>query len=610
MNGHPRLPLGVCAFPEPEPNSPRTVAYPHYVHEILGHAGIAYVALDAGELIGALEGLRVLVTVGEPELDDNLKAELSDWVQRGGHWIGVGGVCGLSELFGVEVEPPSWNLRGLKTGTLGEGYLAPAGPRHKTTEHLSIPLHFFNGIPVRAAGAEVVASVLDAHHRPTERAALTENRAGDGACVLIAPDLTGAVVRIQQGVGITRDGVPAPDGTACTADRVGKSDDGCVLDWLLDRQPVDGVEGFSAFLQPIADQWRELLVRAILGACSQLGVSLPVLWLYPGNLPALGHISHDTDGCEASKALTMLDVVASAGIHTTWCVIPPGYQADIIDGIKDAGHELAFHYDAMSPGCPWGRAEFDNTISQLSAVLGEPRPVTNKNHYLRWEGDTEFFDWCVANAIEFDQTKGPSKSGNVGFTFGTCHPYFPVDPEGRLIDVLELPTLTQDLLIVAPKELSKHLADGAAKHHGVMHILHHPAHIEKPGTADALLEAIEQGKQRGMEFWTAREINDWERARRTVTWSDWSAVPGGARCALRTERPLSEATVLWLCNADVGGVSDADSALPPPGASVNGDTCEIEFVERWGHRFAAATFDAGVGADYNLEIASSTRSTR
>lgn len=598
MNRELNSPLGVCVLPEPEPNAPRTVRYSQYIHEILGHAGIPYARIDREQLAERVSGLRVLVTIGEADVPEDARRALEAWVRGGGCWLGIGGVCGMPGMFGVDVLPPSWTLRDLKTGTLGEGYLQPRGDVHRVLEHIEAQpgrspgdgwLHFFNGIPVRAAGAQVLADVLDSHHRPTDRAALTENEVGSGACVLIAPDLTGAVVRIQQGIGVTRDGVAAPDGTACVDDRTGKTDDACVLDWLLDRQPLPEAEGFSAFLQPVADHWREVLLRSVLYLCEKAAARIPLLWLYPRNLPALGHVSHDTDNCEIPNAWGMLDAVASARINTTWCVILPGYPEDVFEAIRGAGHELATHYDAMSSGCPWGEAEFDATIQRLSRMMGEPKPVTNKNHYLRWEGDTEFFDWCAARGIRMDQSKGPSKSGNVGFAFGTCHPYFPVAADGRLIDVLELPTLTQDLLIVAPKELSGHLLEAALRCHGIGHFLFHPSHILKPGVADALRETAETGKRLGMEFWTARRINEWERARRSASWCGWSPSPSGAAYSLRTGDALAEATVMCL-------------AGPAESITINGSRCETRPVERWGVTFATATIDLWQETDYYIEI--------
>ncbi|MCW3098098.1 MAG: hypothetical protein JWL77_3716, partial [Chthonomonadaceae bacterium] len=98
----------------------------------------------------------------------------------------------------------------------------------------------------------------------------------------------------------------------------------------------------------------------------------------------------------------------------------------MIEAIQNAGHELAMHYDAMSDGLPWCRDQFTRQFHALETLFRGQRPVSNKNHYLRWEGDTELFTWCEEHGIQLDQTKGASKTGEAGFNFGTCHPFFPV----------------------------------------------------------------------------------------------------------------------------------------------------------------------------------------
>ena len=583
------LPLGVCVLPERPNNAARTVSYPSYVHEILGHAGICYSTLAIEDLPDALPGLRLLLTVGETALDEDIAAKLRTWVQEGGAWLSVAGVCGLGDMFGVEVEPPACKSWGGGLGTLGEGYLT-LEQAHPALGHLKIPLHYFNGIPVRAVGVTALAGTLDAHGRATSRAAMTEIRVGEGLCLLIAPDVTGTVVRIQQGVAVTRDGVPAPDGTAPNCDNVLKAGDGGVLDWLLDRQPVPGVPGLSAFLQPIADQWREILLRAIFHLAAKQGVPLPVLWLYPRDLPALGHISHDTDGNDPACALAMLEVVESAGINTTWCVLPPGYPAEVIGAIRAAGHELAMHYDAMSEGTEWSETEFDRQWRSLVELFGGDRPVSNKNHFLRWEGDTEFFEWCANRGIQVDESKGATKTGEIGFTFGACHPYFPVDPKGEIIDVLELPVLTQDLLIFAPEKAAEPLMAAALRSHGVLHLLFHPAHIKTAGVADVLLGVVEKVKGQGMEWWPACRINAWERARRKARWSDYSSTSDDASVRFSVADSLPGASIMWLTPADGQ-------------FSVNGVVRPSRIVERWGFEFRSVTFDAEQDGEYALGIA-------
>ena len=577
------VPLGVCVWNNPR-YSHYLVAYGHYIHEILDHAGVCYDQIAPEALAERLPGLRILLTVGETEPPLALREQLAAWVATGGAWISIGGVCGLAQLFGVDVEPPAYKLYGFASN-LGEGYLAASGVSHPTLNHITLPLHFFNGISVLPAGGEVLARVLDAHQRPTERAAVVEHATGRGRCLLIAPDLTGTVVRIQQGVAITRDGIAAPDGTGPICDTILKSDDGHVLDWIFDRQPVAGAPWLSAFMQPIADLWRELLLRAVFYLAEAQAVALPLLWFYPRNLPALGEISHDTDLCDPQLALRLLERLAEAQIHSTWCVILPGYPPEVIAAIRDAGHELAMHYDSFSVDRPWSEANFRGQRELLTEMFGAGTlrpgsgcaPISNKNHYLRWEGDSDLWGWCDRAGVQLDQTKGPSKTGAIAFTFGTCHPYRPVDPAGRLLDVLELPTLTQDMPLTSPMAALAPMLDGVLRAHGVLHLLFHPAHIAKPGQADAFLDSVAAGRAAGLEWWTAAEINAWERARRQTS---WRATPDGAFILRTGDSALPGATLLWL------------ETHPAP----------VHTVERWGFRFRYLVLDAAPHTDYRLSM--------
>jgi len=588
VNKKTSVPVGVYVFPEPLPNAARSVSYPQYIHEILTHAGVCYADVSGEDLEEVLPHLSLLVTVGEETLSDTAKQRLQRWVEDGGVWLSIGGTCGMAEMLGVKPEPPSYQGWGGGINTLGEGYLDVRHRTHPVLAHLEIPLHYFNGLPVRPTEATVLAGVLDAHQRPTPRGGVMECVVRRGRCMLIAPDAVGAVVRIQQGVAVTRDGVPAPDGTAAACDGVLKSGDGGVLDWLFDRQPLEGAPGLSVFLQPIADQWRELILRAIFYLATQQGIPLPVLWLYPRDLPALAHLSHDTDQNDPDGARRLLDVLEAERIHSTWCVVLPGYATELIRDIRAVGHELAMHYDAMSEGRVWDERSFDRQWRELTCLFGGEAPITNKNHYLRWEGDTEFFDWCAKRGIRLDQSKGASKTGEAGFNFGTCHPYLPVAPDGRLIQILELPTLTQDLVVFAPEALAEPLIQAAFRHHGIVHFLFHPVHIDKPGVADALRAVIRRAQALGMEWWTAREISWWEFARREARWDCYERTPEGASVRLRSAQALPGATVLWL-----GRVAGR--------VKVNGEEVETRSVQRWGFTFRSFTFDVQSGQEYAIE---------
>lgn len=393
----------------------------------------------------------------------------------------------------------------------------------------------------------MLAHALDAHSRETDRPVLTERTSGQGIAICIAPDVTGSVVIIQQGRGaVTRDGFPAPDGTGPVCDEVLKSGDGGALDWLLDRQAVPGLDGLQAYLQPIADQWRELLLRTIFYAANRQGVQVPVLWLYPRNLQAIAHISLDTDQNDPEHAEILFNTLEEKNTKATWCTIMPGLPHEFMMKIHEAGHELAMHYDAMTEGLNWGRDQFAQQWRSLVELFGGRQPVTNKNHYLRWEGDTELWEWCEAHQIQLDQSKGASKTGEGGFNFGTCRPYFPVDFQGHKLNVLELPTYTQDLEIFVPKAFLHALIKPVLKHHGILHLLFHPAHTHKPATNQALREATDIGREAGLEWWLASDINAWERARRTVTWSNYQVDDSGVSASISSSSPLQGATILWI----------------------------------------------------------------
>ncbi|HZZ44926.1 MAG TPA: hypothetical protein VFE58_18455 [Tepidisphaeraceae bacterium] len=573
--------LTLCIFPEPPLNRPRTLTYPSYIHEILSHAGIPYQTLSPADLPAQLPHTKLLLTLGDAALDPSLQSQLQTFLHTGGSWINLAGLFDLHDLLGLR-PAPSYQGFGAGARTLGEGYLIPLPPSslssilhplssssHPITSPLQKPLHFFNGLALESTTATPLASSLDVHGRPTNSPVLFEHPVGAGRVITFSIDLTGTIVHVQQGRSVTRDGVPAPDGTAPVSDGVLKSGDGAVLDWLFDRDEAPGT-GTPAFLRPVADLWRDLLLRTIFHCASLAKINLPVLWYWPRSLPAVAHMSHDTDGSDPVKGHRLLELLAEADIHTTWCVILPAYDNDLLTSIRLAGHELATHYDSMTTGLDFCSAQWDRQITELIAAFGPdtPRPVTNKNHYLRWEGDMDVFDWCLKHGIQLDQSKGASKTGEAGYNFGTCHPYFPVRFNGDTVDVLELATPTQDLHVFAKEELFDSLLQVALRHHGVLHLLYHPAHTSRDDVGGSLVRSAAKAKSAGLEWWTGRQLNSWERARRTVQWqSDHS---------LRASANLPAATILHL----------------------NGTTGPT--VTRWGFNFSVTTVDLVAGKSVQL----------
>jgi len=221
---------------------------------------------------------------------------------------------------------------------------------------------------------------------------------------------------------------------------------------------------------------------------------------------------------------------------------PGGYAPSFYRRVRDDGSEVALHYDALEgTGVrAWGQSNFAAQARWLRDMTGQADIVSNKNHYTRWEGRLEFFDWCVSEGIRVDQSKGPSKTGTIGFPFGSCHLWKPLECDSgsaRFIDAYCLPLMTQDLVITAPAAFAQVLTDAASERHGVAHFLYHPAHIAKEGVAECFHDLVGYARARGMEWWTSGELAAWEDARRNVRVSEGRLVAGS---------PLPDATTLRL----------------------------------------------------------------
>ena len=584
------IPVGVCICNEATVGHTRVSADGRYIYEILSHAGLCYRPISPQELHEALPEIGILITVGSQQLAGSEIESLRRWLEAGGAWLSIAGTCAAESLLGVKHAPKGYRMFGGNEpeSPLGEGYLKVHLDGHATLSTLRAPLHYFNGVAVQADGATVLATAMNAHQQPVDMCVMTENGVGRGCAMLIAADAVGTVVRMQQGLAIVRDGMPPADGSASVSDGLLKSDDGSVLDWTFDRRDVPGVDGFKAYVDPLADCWRDVILKTIFHLAGRQGIALPLLWLYPRNQQAIAHLSHDSDGNSAPLAEKMLEVLADLRIRSTWCIIDPGYSPDLLRQVHTAGHELAMHYDALAEDREWSQEEFNRQYNRLKALFEGPAITTNKNHYLRWQGYIEFYLWCQAAGIQMDQSKGASKTGGAGFNFGSCHPYFPIDCDGQTIDVLALATLTQDLEVFAPKQLADALLDAVLRHHGVLHVLFHPYHINKAPVEDALRYVVRLAQQRGLEWLTAEAINRWERSRRQVSWPHFAQANGSARLQIRAALAMEQATMLWLLPRQANAV-------------VDGRPAELNRVNRWGFEWVSLTMDLQAGTDHSIE---------
>lgn len=558
--------LGVLLTGEPSllDGAPADYAY-KYILEILGHAKVPFQKISGKA--SDFSKYAVIVMPGNLALSAETKAGLRDYVAKGGNLIGIGGTSGLDEVFGAKT-----------SGYVESGYIRVREEEasNPLVSGMESSLHTFRITCLTATGGRPLAGLLDENHEATGYDAIILNRYGDGLAMLYGPDLVYSILHIQQGIEIRKDGVPAPDGSAPIDDGILKTDDGMVLDWEWDRTTIEDAKFFA---YPIADELRELILKAIFYAFSAKGDTLPMVWYWKDGLEAVGLISHDSDGNVPNLAEKLHENLMSLDIKSTWCIqYPGGYPSQFYTKLKETGYEIALHYDARTGReyTTWTHDNFKYQEAWLRKTAAISRIESNKNHYLRWEGYLEFFRWLEEAGIQADQCKGPSKKGNVGFIFGGSHPWTPMDEkDGNFIDVLEINLATQDLVLTCPYIVGPTVVDQAIKHNGIAHFLFHPAHVLKPGIADAMKNVVNYGREKGLEWWTSREINAWERTRRNIRMS--GAIAGDKEIRFTVEVPFKvEGLTLRLMVPSQEGIK---------AVKINGKEAEWEAVSYLGFDF-------------------------
>jgi len=542
--------------------------FPVYIKEILRHAGIPFEIISKANL-SSLSSYRILILPYNTSLTSSEKDEIRDFVAAGGSLIAIGGSSGLNEIFGV----------GRVERVLNEGYIEITDTDHLITSNLSSSLHVVGKIPLYPLSrGEVLAKVKDTSGNTLDYPAVVLNRYGEGLAILIAPDLVSSVVNIQQGKPVIEDG-PWP-----VNDNILKTDDGILLSYETDRDPVFK---HMVFLKPIADEEKEIIIKALLYACWEKGTPLPILWYWPGDIRAVALYSHDSDGGDEFKARCLLSNMTALGVKSTWCILlGEGYSKEFYSMLKRNGYEIALHYDALRR--PWSEEEFSRQYDAVSSETGVSL-VSDKNHYLRWEHWTEFYRWCEKKGIEADQTKGPTKVHNFGFLYGTCHPYFPIDDwryRNRFLNVLEIPLHDQEMWRGWPEKESIAVLNNftyqAYMHYGVIHHLFHPAHIQRVHRVlNATIQYIKSLPN--MSFWTSKQINDWERARRSVFFKSIKLASRELSFQASSRIRVNEATIIVLVPRNF---NPEEWSIRVGGSEVKWETTQI-----YGFTFAKFTID-------------------
>jgi hypothetical protein len=501
-----------------------------FLGEILTHRGISFQWVSDTKQISHLP-LDVLL-VGLAEENEETAGRIWEFAEQGGTVISYAGLNSMAGKFGyMAAGSADKGYAYLRSSLFEESrplrylqalpWILKLNPLRAEEAAKSNPsVHPVSDAPVIEHSQEIgwlVKSRLDDKHLGT---ALQQFPVGKGYVDRWAVNIPYSIVGFMQGTKpVWEDGFPAPDGTGPVNDGVLKADDQMEMDWDLDRKKTE--TGTPYFAHPYADLWREIVISHLLQRVVGRGMTLPFTGYWPDGIDHVALISLDSDHTGDVEAATTFDLLRECEIPATWCMMEKEYSPAMYERIAAAGDELGLHYNAVPVDHgSWGAEEFARQAAWFRATSGQQQITSNKNHLTRVEGWGELFRWCEANGIASDQTRGNSKKGNVGFLFGTCHPYFPIawsDERNRHYDVLEISFLYGDFLSLDTSLIAPFL-EQAKRVEGVAHFVFHPIHVHRrDAIRDWLRSIVKEAKPQGFVFWTGKQINDWERARRGLS---------------------------------------------------------------------------------------------
>lgn len=232
-------------------------------------------------------------------------------------------------------------------------------------------------------------------------------------------------------------------------------------DWCLETHDLASITDPRHELEPLADRLEfEMLMKF------RRTEPLPRWWYFPDAAPGLLLMTHDEDAYGAEQCDLLLEHELEIGARSTTFLIPFPRMDELwsdadVARYRDAGNDLQLHWnrDAMVSGFwkvePTKRVfGLDEQLELLERTLGaRPEPLINRNHYLIWEslanmrsGDSDWartFRILHAAGVDMDSSYGPNRGGR-GFVFGTGRPFYPLDTNGLVIPVLELPFVAQE----------------------------------------------------------------------------------------------------------------------------------------------------------------------
>ena len=239
-----------------------------------------------------------------------------------------------------------------------------------------------------------------------------------------------------------------------------------------------------------------------------------------------------------------LELESEVGVHSTFFFLPeavgkPHYTdgpyrysdrvrfdgqrcsvADMMREIDRRGWEIGLHASWYAFD---NADELKSQKGQIEGTIGH-QIASVRQHFLHYDIRTTPRAHATAG-FRYDSSLG--FNDNVGFRFGTSHPWYLYDLESEEeVPVLEVPLIIQDTAMLRPTKglrldekmalrYIRQLAETTERVGGVLTLLWHPNAISVPAEWSVYLRALDELKASGAWLASVAEIGEWWEARNT-----------------------------------------------------------------------------------------------
>jgi len=225
------------------------------------------------------------------------------------------------------------------------------------------------------------------------------------------------------------------------------------------------------------------------------------LWPHPFDKNGSVVMTHDEDYFEALN-----EFVRDIDVPSTVFIIPDSYNST--STLKQVSNyiDLGIHWNRyFVPLSVFGLHYLHFFKKKLSlhaqiSRLKQRDILTSaacRIHGLKWDNDyTNTFRILEGNGIKLDSTYGSPAAGANGYLFGTGTPFRPIDKNGFIFDILELPHFAETYGGFDAKKLVKTIKACSEKYYDTLTLLYHP-HFLKKGSKNfkSYLFAIDAAKK-------------------------------------------------------------------------------------------------------------------